>query len=252
MLRKSYFFAVCLVTLFNINVFVFGDDVTVDVDPPDRLMNAVVLGEWATPGNLDGWSGSSISGLTSTGGYITGTGTASDPNIQKTGISGPDLDFGYYDFLQIRIKVPASFNDDIIFSFGTTVNSGFASNREFRIPDVNIPKDGDWHTYRLDLGLVVWWRDTLRDIRIFPLGNSGLSQTFYIDYVEVGDLPGDVLLINLDLNVNEGAGETIEDCSYIESKHAVFWYSPQSYVEYSGFNPTAMGRRALRMIEECY
>jgi hypothetical protein len=250
--------AAILFILLNIILFfaftntpAFAADVTVQLDPADRLMNKTVFGEWATPGNLDGWSGTNISGLTSTGGYITGTGTASDPNIRKTGMSAPDLDFGYNDYLQIRIKVPASFDDDIIFQFGTSLHTGFSTSREFRIPDANIPKDGNWHSYRLDLGLVVWWRDTFRDMKIQPLGNSGNGQTFYIDYVEVGDYPGDVLSVNTNLNFADG--ENLGSCSRIESKHAVFWYSPTSYtVDGAGFNPTTMSRRALRMIEESY
>jgi carbonic anhydrase/acetyltransferase-like protein (isoleucine patch superfamily) len=249
--KAKMLFILLYITLFFVEIPVFADDVTVEVDPPDRLSNTTVLGEWSTPGVLDGWSGTNISGLTSTGGYITGTGTTSTPYIQKTVMSAPDLDFGYNDYLQIRIKVPAGFSDDIIFSFGTSTNTGFSTSREFIIPQANIPGDGNWHSYRLDLGLVVWWRDTLRDMQIKPLGNSGSGQTFYIDYVEVGDLPGDVLLINTDVGL--ASGETLADCSYMESKHAVFWWSPTSYtVDGGGFNPTVMGRRALRMIEESY
>jgi carbonic anhydrase/acetyltransferase-like protein (isoleucine patch superfamily) len=234
-----------------VNCLALADNVTIEVDPSSRLSNATVIGEWATEGNLDSWTGGNMSGPTSTGGYITGTGTAAAPYIQRTVMSAPDLDFGYNDYLQIKIMVPASFNDDIIFQFGTSTHTGFASTREFRIPDANIVKDGNWHTYRLDLGLVVWWRDTFRDMKIQPLGNSGNGQTFYIDYVEVGDIPGDVLSVNT--NLNFASGENLASCSKIESKHAVFWYSPTSYtVDGTTFVPATMGRRALRMIEESY
>ncbi len=244
--------AICVLFVFAAidSLLLADNEILINVDPPDRLMNSEVLGEWATPGNLDGWTGNNISGLSSTGGYITGIGAAINSSIQKTGIAGPDLDFGFFDYLQIRIKVPASFNDDIVLYFGTTVNGGFATNREFQIPDANIPKDGDWHTYRLDLGLVVWWRDSLTDMKIFPLGNSGNRQTFYIDYVEIGDLPDDILMVNTDIGLAEG--ETLADCNYIESKHAVFWWSPASYTIDPALNPQVMGRRVLRMIEESY
>ena len=126
----------------------------------------MLLGEWNTAGNLEGWSGSSINGLVVANGTISGTGSAASPYIQKTAISnGPDLDLGFFDYLQIRLQVPASFNDDILFSFGTAVNPGLASNRVFRLSAAQVAKDGNWHTYRLDLGLVVWWRDTLRDLK---------------------------------------------------------------------------------------
>jgi carbonic anhydrase/acetyltransferase-like protein (isoleucine patch superfamily) len=250
MKARQFILSAVLSFLFVLNCSVYAGDVTIQVDPSDRLMNSVVLGEWATPGNLEGWTGTNVTGLAATAGFLTGTGSAAAPSVQRTNFSGPDLDFGYYDYLQVRIKVPSGFNDDIIFSFGTTVNGGFTSNRQFIIPDANIIKDGQWHSYRLDLGLVVWWRDTLKDLQIKPLGNSGNGQTFYIDYIEVGDLPGDVLLINTDIGL--ASGETLADCSYMESKHAVFWWSPASYVIDPALNPTVMGRRALRMIEESY
>jgi len=251
--RKKLMFRLCVLFIFTmISSFALADnEMLIEVDPPDRLMNSFVVGEWATEGNLDGWTGSSISGLTATGGAITGTGTGASPYIQRLNLAGPDLDFGYYDYLQIRLKVPASFNDDIIFRFGTSTHDGVTStSREFRITSSEIVTDGNYHSYRLDLGLVIWWRDSLDDLRIYPLGNSGSGLTFYIDYVEVGDLPGDVLLVNT--NVNFFTGETIADCSRMESKHGTFWWSPQSYVEFSDFNPTVMGRRALRMLEESY
>jgi hypothetical protein len=51
----------------------------VTVDPADRLMNKVLLGEWNTAGNLEGWTGTNVSGLTATGGNLQGTGTGSIP-----------------------------------------------------------------------------------------------------------------------------------------------------------------------------
>ena len=83
------------------------------------------------------------------------------------------------------------------------------------------------HTYRLDVGLAVRWRDCLTDLRIYPLGKTAAGRTFSIDYIETGDLPGDVLLVNTDLNIY--SGESFSDLESMESKHAVFWWSPQSY-----------------------
>ena len=232
------------------------------LDPDTRLVNnssspkgqtALILGRWNTPGSLDDWTASGINDITVADGYLTATGTQNTPYLQLTGIAdGPDLDFGYFDYLQFKLKLPASFQDDIVIFFGTSSESGIytGSNMNLVIPADNIPQDGQWHVYRLDLGLTVWWRDRLTDIRIMPLGNSGNGQTFAIDYVEVGDVPGDVLLVNTNLNIY--SGETVANLSSMESKHAVFWWSPQSYQRYAGFDPERMGRRALRMIEESY
>ena len=158
------------------------------------------------------------------------------------------MDFGYFDYLQFRLKLPEGRRDDIILYYGHTnaplINTG--STRNLVIPADVIPTDGGWHTYRLDLGLAVWWRDRLTDLRIYPLGTSGGNgQSFQLDYIEVGDLAGDVLLVNTDLNIC--SGESFSDLQSMESKHAVFWWSPQSYQRYASFDPEQMGRRALRM-----
>ena len=94
--------------LFVLFIFTFitsfacaDNEMLVNLDPPDRLTNKALLGEWATEGNLDGWLGNGVSGLTSTDGYITGMATTDNFNIQKTDIDGPDLDFGFFDYLQI-------------------------------------------------------------------------------------------------------------------------------------------------------
>lgn len=233
------------------------------LDVADRLADnsvtagdpAVILGQWNTPGNMDGWNDSGLSNVSVSGGILSGTGSIDSPYIQFSDIANPpDLDFAYFDYIQFRLKLPVDFNDDIILFYGTSTHPGISVSSDLNlvIRASEIPKDGNWHTYRLDLGLVVWWRDFLTDIRIYPLGNSGVGQTFEIDYMEVGDLPGDVLLINTDINFNAGAGETFADCSYIESKHAVCWYSPESYARFADFDPQIHGRRALRMIEESY
>ena len=136
MKAKKFIFETGILFLFAVvNCIALGGDVTVVVDPPGRLSNSTVLGEWSTPGNLDGWTGTNVSDLNSIGGYITGTGTSDSPSIQKTAMAAPDLDFGYNDYLQIRITVPASFNDDIIFSFGTSTHTGFLQhgNSGFRM-----------------------------------------------------------------------------------------------------------------------
>ena len=85
--------------------------------------------------------------------------------------------------------------------------------------------DGNFHTYRLDLGLVVWWRDTLTDLRIQPLGTTGAGETASIDYVEAGDMPGDVLTVYT-TNLNMAPGVTAATRQSVESKHFVFWWDP--------------------------
>ncbi len=228
------------------------------IDPGNRLVdnsgdpagqNPFRPGTWNNDGNLDGWTTNNLTDIDVSGGSLTATGSANSPYIQLMNMSnGPDLDFGYFDFLQFRMKLPAGFNDDIKFYFGTSTQNGIdtGGDRTFSFPAEIVPDDGDWHTYRIDLGLVVWWRDTLDDIRIYPLGDSGNAQTFSIDYVEFGDLEGDVLLLNTNLNFTNG--ETLADCDYLASKHGAIWWSPST----TNMPNDTEKRRALRMIEESY
>ncbi len=206
--------------------------------------------DWAS-GDLLGWQGTGISGLAASDGRLTGTGSSSAPYVQVTNIDGPDLDFGFYNFLQTRMRLPEGFSGDVVFRFGTSENPGnTSSSREFRIPNRLLDASGEWETYRIDLGLIAWWRDQLTHLRVYPLGTDGSGLSFEIDYLEIGDKPGDLLLVNDDLGL--ASGESMGDVNFMESKHAVFWWSPESFNVDSRLNPEVHGRRALRMIEESY
>lgn len=163
---------------------------------------------------------------------------------------GPDLDLGFHDYLDLRLKLTRKPEQPLAISFGTSVKPGFDPARRILIPVAGLVGDGQWHSYRLDLGLVVWWRDALRDLRVeLPAGAT-------LDSISVGDLPGDVLESNPDLNCFVGdehaAKEQLRDCQHLESKHFVFWWSKHSFQLAKEFDPVVMGRRALRMGEECY
>lgn len=234
----------------------------ITLDPGTRLVDnssavkglpAFLAGQWDNPGQMDGWTTSGLMNISVVDGTLTAAASTDAPCLQLASIAGgPDLDFGYFDYLQFRLRLPIGLQDDMVIYYGTSAAPGIhtGSTRNLLIPAESIPQDGQWHTYRLDLGLAVRWRDRLTDLRIYPLGKSANGLTFSIDYLEVGDLPGDVLLINTDLNIHDG--ESFSDLEYMESKHAVFWWSPQSYQRHSSFDPEVMGRRTLRMIEESY
>jgi hypothetical protein len=240
---------------------VFPSDIGPDfafiaVDPPaapgkatNRLKEADSVAprvwDWNS-GGLSGWSGSGITELAAAGDAIHGRGSAEAPYLEITGIKGPDLDLGYFDCLQIRMRRDAGHDGDVIFRFGISTASGNDSNeREFRIPGQRVPKDGAWHTYRIDLGLVPRYRDQLTDLRVYPLGKGGNGASFAIDFIEIGDFPGDFLLINTALNLPPDL--RMENIRRLESKHAVVWWK-----DGSEFDPATHGRRALRMIEEAH
>ncbi|MEX1048913.1 MAG: LamG-like jellyroll fold domain-containing protein, partial [Akkermansiaceae bacterium] len=217
----------------------------VAIDPPGRL-TGTVLGEWNADGNLENWSGTDGTNLAASGGVLTGSDTAPATDAAMTLAplaGGPDLDFGFVDFLQIRIKLPAAYTGDVRFDYGTSTRNGFNSARRFVIPSASIIKDGQFHTYRLDLGLEVFWRDALRDLRLTPiLGGTG---AFEIDYIEVGDIAGTAPALNLATNFLAPLNAT--NTSRVESKHFCFWWNPNN----TAITPSHV-RRALRMNEESY
>ncbi|MES2924635.1 MAG: DUF6055 domain-containing protein [Verrucomicrobiota bacterium] len=166
-------------------------------DPPvtvdqARPMTGGFAKEWNIAGNPEGCTLSQATGTVS-GGILRGTPTGTDPAVVLSDFpSGPDLDLGWNDFLELRIAVPRSYAGPIQISYGTTLTSGFAASRVFTIPASVIPRDGKFHTYRLDLGLEVFWRGMLRDLRIDPVdGASGTA--FAIDYFRIGDEPEPVV-----------------------------------------------------------
>ena len=235
------------------------DFASIEVDPPvapgkatNRLREAdsvtPVTWDWDS-GKPDGWTGrgiNGIKGLTAAGGVIGGQGSSDDPYVEITGLDGPDLDFGFYDYLQIRLRREAETHGDVIFRFGTSTEGGNDSRvREFRIPARRVPRDGAWHTYRIDLGLIPRYRDKLTDLRIYPLGDRGAGTSFAIDFIEIGDRPGDRLWVNTALNLPPSLER--ENVRNLESKHAVVWWK-----DGSEFDPALHGRRALRMIEEAH
>jgi len=218
----------------------------VAVDPMDRLAGSTDLGEWNTAGNLDAWVAADLTGVGVAGGFLTATNATTSVNgsvSRSAMVSGADLDLGFNDYLQLRLKVPASYAGDVRVEFGTLTHTGFAGTRQFVIPAASVVKDGAFHVYRLDLGLEVFWRGTLRDLRITPL--IGFVGQFQIDYVEIGDVPGTAPA--LDLNTNFKAPLTAATTSRLVSKHFCVWWDPAD----TGFTLTH-ARRALRMCEESY
>jgi carbonic anhydrase/acetyltransferase-like protein (isoleucine patch superfamily) len=215
----------------------------VAIDPPDRL-TGTVLGDWNVAGNLEGWTTSNVNALAVASGALKGSAAGAAPLLHRNGlVNGPDLDLGFNDYLQIRLKLPAGSTGEVRFFYGTSTRPGFNHSRRFSIPSSSLIRDGAFHTYRLDLGLEVFWRDTLRDLRVGPM--AAASGEFEVDYIEVGDVVGSAPTVNLNLNFKEGlhTGNT----ERLVGKHAVVWWDPA--------NPAltlVQARRAVRMMEESF
>jgi hypothetical protein len=155
---------------------------TVVVDPTVPLTNYWSGGEWATDGNFNGWTTSQISGASVAGGSLTGTASDSDPQVSLLSVaSGPDLELAFYDYLDVRLQVPAGFTGSIPIYFGTTSTPGISASRVVTIDSTNIPPDGAFHVYRIFFGPEIYWRANLSDLRIDPLGSSAtVGQGFAI------------------------------------------------------------------------
>ena len=177
--------------LFLIPSLLPAVNLPIEVDPATPLTGTYAV-EWNTAGDLESWTTSQVTSATVSGGTFSGTTSGTAPQIIRTGLSGPDLDLGFNDYLELRIQVPASHTGDIRISYGTTATAGFNAARVLSIPDALVPADGNFHTYRIDVGPEPWWRANLSDLRIEPSNTAG--QAFAIDYLRVGDLPGDVYL----------------------------------------------------------
>ncbi len=225
------------------------------VDPATPLTGTYAV-EWATTGNFESWTTSQVNTATVSGGFLTGTTSGTSPQITRSNFSGPDLDLGFNDYLELRIRVPASHTGDIKISYGTTGTTGFNAARVLVIPDALVPTDGAFHTYRIDVGPEPYWRATLRDLRIEPSATSG--QAFAIDYLRVGDLPGDVYQARITSECPAAGGTTPaaaafgpgQTVSSLESKHFRFLWN-NAVAATSAWNAN-MARGSLRNAEEAW
>jgi len=230
----------------------------VAVNPPDRLREAVVLGAW-DEGAAVGWetAAGTEASVRGTVLRLQGDGGTDAPALWVSGLAdGPDLDFGFFNHVQVRLAVQEGHRADIAVYYGTSTRGGFSPERRFTIPAEKLITDGAMHTYRIDVGLEVFWRDRLTDLGIGWAGAAGAGQRLALEYVEVGDLPGDVLRLNTQLNmppaVEGRARHTLDELQKLESKHFVVWWTPETEKEVSRDGMLARARRSLRMLEESY
>ncbi len=223
---------------------------------------------------MDGWTTSQVS-ATVAGGFLSGTATGTNSQLLLANFAGgPDLDLGFNDFIEISLQVPANYTNFIQISYGTTTytvanaagafvtaaTTGFSTNRVITIPAASIPKDGAFHTYRIDVGLEPSWRATLRDLRIDPLeGTDTIGMAFAIDYIRVGDEPGAVVYQPRYTTECPAAGGITVPTAIIgpglpvksmESKHFRFLWNAAD--ETNSFWTANMPHGTLRNVEEVW
>ena len=228
---------------------------TVTVDPTTPLTNYWSGGEWNTAGNFDGWTSAQVGGATVAGGLLTGTASDSDPQVALLEVAGgPDLELAFYDYLEVRLQVPAGFTGSIPIYFGTTNTPGISASRVVTIDSTNIPPDGAFHVYRVFFGPEIYWRGNFSDLRIDPLGSSAtVGQGFAIDYVRLGDLAGDIYHPSYDTanvpaaGANDVNGFPVQEMS---SKHFRFCWDIS--VTSNSFWTANMPHGTLRNFEEVW
>jgi carbonic anhydrase/acetyltransferase-like protein (isoleucine patch superfamily) len=228
---------------------------SVTVDPAVPLTNYWSGGEWNTNGNLENWTTAQVAGGAVSGGVLAGTAGGADPQVELLGsASGPDLELACFDYLDIRLQVPAGFSGSVPVYYGTTNTPGISSARLFVIDSTNIPADGAFHLYRIFLGPEVYWRGNLSDLRIDPLGtNATLGQAFALDYVRLGDLTGDLYYPSYDAVNIPGAGTNdINGFPVREMSSKHFRFCWDASVASNSFWTANMPHGTLRNFEEVW
>jgi hypothetical protein len=225
------------------------------VNPTTPLTGTFAV-EW-NGNTLESWTASGVATPTVSGGALSGTTNSTDAQVSLANFTGPDLDLGFNDFLEIRVRVPANYADSIDIYYGTTATTGFSGARLISIPNARIPKDGVFHTYRIDVGPEPWWRSSLRDLRIDPGNASGVA--FAIDYLRVGDEPNPtVYQPRFTTKCPAVGGATPPEAvfgpgtavSSLESKRFRFIWNSNTTAQ-SGWN-TNTARGTLRNLEESW
>jgi hypothetical protein len=230
----------------------------IQIDPvAPALTNVTGLAEWNTDGNFESWTASGVSGATVSGGSLTATGSTATVQLSRLNIAaGPDLELGFNDFLELRLQLPAGFAGDVRLYYGTTNTSGISATRLVTITNATLIKDGAWHTYRIELGLEVYWRSVLFDLRLELTGASGVA--FAVDFLRVGDLAGEVYQPRYTTECPAAGGTTPSGAligpnlsvSSLESKHFRFLWNVA--VATNSFWTANMARGTLRNAEESW
>ena len=161
---------------------------------------------------------------------------------------GADLDLGFRDFVEIDLQLPAGFRGNVFLDFATATQKSGEPMSRIELPAKALPADGKPHRHRIDVGLVPGWRGFLSRLALVIAPAPGQGGTVAVGRLLIGDLPGDVVEPNLELNLKPGM--KIGDLKKMESKHGCIWWQPSH--EQEGFDPNVMPRRALRMLEETW
>ena len=141
-------------------------------NPP--LTNYVSLGEWET--GLEGWAPTNAT-ATATGGILTVTTTAVDPQLFRGALAVDPAVSGMV--LEIRVRQTESSILEIFWGDGS---GGIAAVRRFEISAGEVIADGQFHTYQVSFDNV--FEGNLTQLRIDP--GVTADRTVEIDSIRIG------------------------------------------------------------------
>lgn len=147
------------------------------VDPAQALTSYVSLGEFNFEGDVEGWvTGNAVH--SAAGGLLVVNTTAGDPQVFKGGLNLATAG-GVNSVLEFRLRQP---DDVFVEFFWGDGNGGLSAARRLGIESADIPSDGDFHVYQIDMTGV--FQGAVNVIRLDP--GPGEGRTVEIDYVRLG------------------------------------------------------------------
>lgn len=149
----------------------------------DRV-RTIGLGEFDHDGALDGWTfNAGILNNVTSGSTFSALTAGNDPVLQRGGFSA---DTNIYDTLEIRIALDPASTSRLEIFWGTDTFPGPAGGQSVRLVNELI-RDGNLHTYRINMADEAAWDGNLNLLRLDPLadGDAAAGRSFEIDYVRL-------------------------------------------------------------------
>ncbi|MDB4687890.1 hypothetical protein OAE92_03800, partial [Akkermansiaceae bacterium] len=149
----------------------------------DRV-RTIGLGEFDHDGALDGWTlNAGIVNNVTSGSTFSALTAGNDPVLQRAGFSA---DTNIYDTLEIRIALDPLSTTRMEIFWGTNTFPGPAGGQSVSLVNELI-RDGNLHTYRINMADEAAWDGNLNLLRLDPLadGDAAAGRSFEIDYVRL-------------------------------------------------------------------
>ncbi len=135
--------------------------------------------DFNTVGNLEGWSGTNVSGLTASGGTLSGTATSSDPWTYKLNAAYVSGDLAKH----LLVKYRGSASGSAQWFWGRVGAGGYVGPRS---STASYTTSQTWKALLFDVSAHADWKaQIITDLRFDPTGSTG--STFDIDWLALSD-----------------------------------------------------------------